>query len=50
MNWKYFVGSSILVTGLLLKMGAPLVAVALGIAGAAWLNWQRHRRHPARDR
>jgi hypothetical protein len=43
MNWKYFVGSSILVAGLLIKFGAPVVAVALGIAGAAFFNWKRQR-------
>jgi hypothetical protein len=41
MNWKYFIGSSILVAGLLIKVGAPVVAVALGVAGAALINWKR---------
>lgn len=44
MNWKYFIGSSILVTGLLIKVGAPLVAIALGIAGAAFINWKKQQR------
>ena len=43
MNWKYFIGSSILVAGLLIKFRAPIVAVALGIAGAAFINWKRQR-------
>ena len=43
MNWKFFVGSCILATGLLLKVGAPLVPVALGIAAAAYFNWRKHR-------
>ena len=43
MNWKYFIGSSILVAGLLIKFGAPIAAVALGIAGAAFINWKRQR-------
>ena len=43
MNWRYFVGACILATGLLLKAGAPLAPVALGIAGAAWFNWYRQR-------
>jgi len=43
MNWKYFVGSCILVAGLLIKFGAPVFAVALGIAGAAFFNWKRQR-------
>jgi hypothetical protein len=44
MNWKYFVGSCILATGLLLKAGAPLVPIALGIAAAAFFNWRKHQR------
>lgn len=43
MKWKFFVGSSILVAGLLIKIGAPVVAVALGIAGAAFINWKRQQ-------
>jgi hypothetical protein len=43
MNWKYFIGSSILVAGLLIKFGAPVLAVALGIAGAAVFNWKKQR-------
>jgi hypothetical protein len=43
MNWKYFVGASILSVGLLLKMGAPLVPLALGILGAALVNWKTQR-------
>ena len=43
MNWKYFVGASILSVGLLLKMGAPLIPLALGIAGAALINWKTQR-------
>jgi hypothetical protein len=44
MTWKYFIGSCILATGLLLKAGAPLVPIALGIAAAAFVNWKRHQR------
>jgi hypothetical protein len=43
MNWKFFVGASILAIGLLLKLGAPLVPVALGIAAAALVNWKTQR-------
>jgi hypothetical protein len=43
MKWKYFMGSSILVAGLLFKFGAPVVAIALGIAGAAFVNWKKQR-------
>jgi uncharacterized membrane protein len=43
MNWKYFIGSCILVAGFLIKVGAPLLAVVLGIAGAALINWKRQR-------
>ena len=43
MKWKFFIGSCILVAGLLLKAGAPVVAVILGIAGAAFLTWKKQR-------
>jgi hypothetical protein len=43
MKWKFFIGSCILATGLLLKAGAPLVPIALGIAGAAVVNWKTQR-------
>src|SRR5207253_1700679 len=43
MKWKFFIGSCILVAGLLLKAGAPVVAVILGIAVAAFLTWQKQR-------
>jgi hypothetical protein len=44
MSWKFFIGSSILVTALLIKAGAPLVPVAVGVAVAAFFNWWRERR------
>lgn len=47
MNWKYFVGSCILATGLLLKAGAPLLPIAIGIAAAGWFNWRKHHRAAA---
>jgi hypothetical protein len=43
MRWKFFIGSSILVAGLLIKAGAPVVAILIGIAGAAFINWKRQR-------
>ena len=43
MTWRYFGGASILAAGLLLKFGAPVEAVLLGIAGAAGVNWWTHR-------
>jgi hypothetical protein len=42
-NWKYFIGASILSCGLLFKAGAPVPAVAVGIGAAAFLNWRRQR-------
>jgi hypothetical protein len=48
MNWKYFTGASILATGLLIKVGAPLVPIVLGIAMAALFNWRRERRASAK--
>jgi hypothetical protein len=41
MNWKYFLGASILAWGLLLKCGAPFGALAAGtLAAAAWNYWR----------
>jgi hypothetical protein len=40
-SWKYFVGACILAAGLLFKLGVPVVPIAVGIAGAAYLNWKR---------
>ena len=39
-KWKFFVGAAILSCGLLLKVGAPIFAMALGVAGAAFVNWR----------
>ena len=41
---KYFIGACILGAGLLFKAGAPVFAIAMGIALAAFLNWMRERR------
>jgi hypothetical protein len=43
-KWKYFVGASILAVGLLVKAGAPLVPIALGIVFAGLLHWRWRRR------
>jgi hypothetical protein len=40
MNWRYFVGACILSAGVLLKVGAPLGAVAMGVALVALINWR----------
>jgi hypothetical protein len=42
-NWKYFLGAVILSSGLLLKAGAPIFGVLLGVAGVGLLNWRRQR-------
>ena len=42
MNWKFFVGSSIVVVGALLPY-APLPAIAAGVALAALFNWLKLR-------
>jgi hypothetical protein len=39
MNWRLFVGASILVVALMFKVGAPLVAIVGGVALAALLSW-----------
>ena len=43
MSWKLFVGASILSAGLLIKAGAPLVPLVIGIAMAAFFNYWRQR-------
>ena len=40
-NWKYFVTASIVAGFALVKNGAPPIAVAVGIAGAAVFLWRR---------
>jgi hypothetical protein len=40
-KWQYFIGACILAGGLLIKAGAPLVPVVLGVALAAFLTWKR---------
>ena len=46
MNWRLFVAAAILVTGLLIRLGAPLEFVALGVGSAALLTWWTRRRRP----
>jgi hypothetical protein len=43
MNWKYFGGACLVVSGALLKAGAPVVAIAAGLGVAALANFLRHR-------
>ena len=45
LSWRYFSSASILAAGLLIKFGAPVPAVLLGIAGAAAANWWMQRPH-----
>ena len=44
MKWKYFLGAAILSVGLVMKAGAPLVPVALGVAAAALVTWKIQQR------
>jgi hypothetical protein len=44
MTWRYFVGACVLAGGLLIKAGAPVSAVVMGMAGAAGMNSWKHRR------
>ena len=41
MKWKYFLGACILGVGLVLKAGAPLVPVVVGVAIAAFFTWKK---------
>ena len=43
MNWRLFVGASILAVGLLWKVGAPPLALVMGVALAALLSWMTRR-------
>mgnify|MGYP001027139317 CR=1 FL=1 len=43
MNWKLFIGASILVVGLMLKAGAPLFTIVLGVGLAAFDSWLTRR-------
>jgi hypothetical protein len=43
MNWKLFVGASILAVGLMLKAGAPLFTIVLGVGLAAFISWLTRR-------
>ena len=43
MKWKFFLGACVLSVGLLFKAGAPLIPLALGVAGAAFINWKKQR-------
>jgi hypothetical protein len=43
-SWRYFLGAAILASGVLIKVGAPLAAVAAGVALAAFINWRTEHR------
>jgi hypothetical protein len=43
-RWQFFIGASILAVGLLLKAGAPLFPIAVGILLAAFVTWKMQRR------
>lgn len=43
MTWQYLIGACILAGGLLLKAGAPVTPIAMGIALAVFLQWLRRR-------
>jgi len=49
-KWKFFIGASILVAGLLIKLGAPLEAIAAGLFLAGLSVWkiEQHARRPSR--
>jgi hypothetical protein len=48
MKWKYFIGACFVVGAALLKAGAPLIAIAGGVALAALSNFLRGRVDSAR--
>jgi len=50
MNWKFFIGSCVLASMLLLAYGAPIPALAAGIGLAAFFNWKSQRNVPMKVR
>lgn len=44
LTWRWFIGSSTLAGGLLLKAGAPLFTIAAGIVVAALVTWRYSNR------
>src|SRR6185436_19154610 len=42
-RWKYFFGASILAVALLIKAGAPIVPLAVGLGVAAFITWKKSR-------
>jgi hypothetical protein len=38
--WRWFPGAAILVAGIVLKLGAPVSAVVIGLLVAAFATWQ----------
>lgn len=42
-RWRYFFGAVVIAAYFLIRFGAPPLAVAAGIAGAATFMWRRHR-------
>jgi hypothetical protein len=43
-KWQFFIGASILAAGLLVKAGAPVFAIAIGILLAGVVTWRGQRR------
>jgi len=47
MKWRLFIAAALSVAVVLILAGAPLFAVAVGIAGAGFLNyWKRKKNEP----
>ena len=44
MKWKFYIGSCILVAGVLVKAGAPIVPIVAGLAIAGFVTWKLQRR------
>lgn len=43
MSWRVFFVASVVSAALLVKVGAPLVPVAIGVALAAYFSYRRQR-------
>jgi hypothetical protein len=48
MKWWIAICSCLIVAGLLLQLGAPLIPVAVGLVLGAFLVWERNRRGAAK--
>ena len=44
MNWKLFIGASIIVAAALIRVGVPIFPIAAGLVTAGLVTWKLQRR------